>query len=285
MAIRLIALDLDGTALDPAGELRPAVLRAVGEAQAAGIRVTLCTGRRHRTSFPAIQALELPGPAVVQNGVVIKDGPTGRTLERRGLDAGVYDQAVRAYRRVGSPLVFVDEPQTDFFYEAFDPNSRTHDFQAEYLSDHGSSGTQVESLTERPSDAVVMISCMADTDGLSELRSELASKLAGRAITHQIQNKNYRGEILEVVSPRAGKWAGIEWVCKQEGIDPRDVMAIGDDHNDAEMIEHAGLGIAMGNAVEAVKAVADVVGPTNADDGVASTIEKYALERPPRNAR
>ena len=76
-----------------------------------------------------------------------------------------------------------------------------------------------------------------------------------------------------------------EVLLRYAGIDPRDVMAIGDDHNDAEMIERAGLGIAMGNAVEAVKAVADVVGPTNADDGVASTIEKYALERSPRNAR
>jgi HAD superfamily hydrolase (TIGR01484 family) len=239
--------------------------------------VTLCTGRRHRTSFPAIQALGLTGPAVVQNGVVIKDGPSGQTLERRGLDGGVYEEAVRAYRRVGSPLVFVDEAHTDFFYEAFDPSSGTHDFQAEYLNDHGASGTQVETLSERPSDAVVMISCMADTVGLTALRSQLATALDGRAITHQIQNKNYRGEILEVVSPQSGKWAGIQWVCEREGIDPRDVMAIGDDHNDAEMIERAGLGIAMGNAVDAVKDVADVVGATNADDGVVRAIEKYAL--------
>lgn len=278
MPIRLIALDLDGTALDPTGELRPAVVRAVERAKAAGVRVALCTGRRHRTSFPAIEALGLSGPAVVQNGVLIKDGPSGRTLERRGLDPDVYSEAIAMYRSVGSPLVFVDEPQTDFFYEAFDPSSGTHDFQVEYLSDHGASGTQVANLAERPSDAVVMISCMASTDGLDHLRAQLVETLGERVRTNQIQNKNYRGDILEVVSPRSGKWAGVLWICENEGIDPADVLAIGDDRNDADMVEHAGVGVAMGNAIDSVKEVADYVAESNAEDGAARAIEKFALE-------
>ena len=278
MPIRLIALDLDGTALDPTGELRPAVVQSVERAKAAGIRVALCTGRRHRTSFPVIDALNLAGPAVVQNGVLIKDGPSGRTLERRGLDPDVYSEAIALYRSVGSPLVFVDEPHTDFFYEAFDLSSGTHDFQAEYLSDHGASGTQVANLAERPSAAVVMISCMADTQGLGQLRTRLVESLGENVRTNQIQNKNYRGDILEVVSPHRGKWAGVLWICENEGIDPTEVLAIGDDRNDTDMIEHAGIGVAMGNAVESVKDVADYVTGSNEEDGAARAIERFALE-------
>jgi len=273
MAIRLVALDLDGTALDSRAELRPAVVDAVARARARGVRVVACTGRRYRTALPVIRALGLHGPAVVQNGVVVRDSETGATLERRALPEALYAHVLDAYRRVGAPLVYVDAPHTDFFYE---PIERAHAFQAEYLRDHGGSGTVVDDLAARPSVPVVMMSCMADGESLARVHAALARELGRGARTHQIRNKNYRGDILEVVSPAAGKWSGVEWVCAREGIDPKEVLAIGDDANDAEMIERAGIGVAMANAVDAAKRVADHVVEGNDADGAAIAIDRFA---------
>ena len=274
MPIRLIALDLDGTALDSHAALRPAVAQAVARAGERGIRVVPCTGRRYRTALPVIEALALEGPVVVQNGVVVRDARSGETLERRALPHPLYDEVLRAYRDVGSPLVYVDDPRTDFFFE---PVERAHVFQGEYLRDHGAAGTQVADLALRPEVPVVMMSCMADGEALALVHAKLREQLGARARTHQIRNKNYRGDILEVVSPEAGKWSGLRWVCERLGIDPADVLAIGDDANDAEMIEHAGIGVAMANAVEAAKRVADHVVPDNDADGAAVAIERFAL--------
>ncbi|MCA9510981.1 MAG: HAD-IIB family hydrolase, partial [Myxococcales bacterium] len=246
---------------------------AVARAHERGVRVVACTGRRYRTALPAIRALGLEGPAVVQNGVVVRDAATGATLARQALPHALYDRVLVAYRRVGSPLVYVDDPATDFYYE---PIERAHAFQADYLRDHGAAGRVVDDLAQRPDVPVVMMSCMADGEALGRVHAELRSEFGGAARTHQIRNKNYRGDILEVVSPDAGKWAGVRWVCAHWGVDPSEVLAIGDDANDAEMIEHAGIGVAMANAVDAAKRVADFVVEDNDADGAAIAIDRFA---------
>ena len=188
--------------------------------------------------------------------------------------ATVYAEAVAAYRSVGSPLVYVDEPHTDFYFER---NEGVHPFQAEYLDDHGTTGTVAHDLDERPTERVVMVSCMADAEALGQLRERIEPALGPRARMHQLENKVYRGHILEVASPLAGKWSGIEWLCEREGIAPGEVLAVGDDHNDAELVARAGIGVAMGNAVDAVKEAADHVVRTNDQDGAAQAIEELAL--------
>jgi Cof subfamily protein (haloacid dehalogenase superfamily) len=274
MNVRLIALDLDGTALDSEGRVRAALPRAIAAAERAGIRVIGCTGRRHRTAAPILLELGIRGPAVVQNGALVKDIESGRTLMRRTLDPALYAPAVEIHRRVSSPLVYVDEAPVDFYFE---PPQRAHPHQAEYLRDHGGSGEERASLDTPPPGEIVLISTMADRSSLVTLEVAMRSALGSRALVHRLSNKNYHGDILEVVSPLAGKWAGVLDVCEREGIDPADVMAIGDDQNDAELIERAGLGVAMGNAADAVKAVAQHVTASNEEDGAAIAIERLAL--------
>ena len=101
--------------------------------------------------------------------------------------------------------------------------------------------------------------------------------LSARVRTNFRINKNYRGYILEIVSVASGKWPALQKVISERDIAPEEVLAIGDDNNDAEMIRAAGLGVAMGNAEPTVKAAADYVASSNADDGVVEAIERFIL--------
>ena len=94
MRFRLIALDLDGTLLDPFGKLSAAVVEAVASLRRAGPQVILCTGRRYRTALPMAQQLGLEGAMVTNNGVLVKDIATGRTLQDNGLQ--VVDEIMRS---------------------------------------------------------------------------------------------------------------------------------------------------------------------------------------------
>ena len=80
-----------------------------------------------------------------------------------------------------------------------------------------------------------------------------------------------------MVSRASGKWAALRGLAEKKGIAPEEILAIGDDNNDVEMIAAAGLGVAMGNAVVAAKEAADLVTGTNEEDGVVRVIEEYVL--------
>ena len=109
MRYRLLALDLDGTALDPYGALTRGVKRAVDAALKRGIRVVLCTGRRFRTALPLAQELGLSGPIVVNNGVLVKDIESGRTCEHRYLPSEVQPEVLSIVRQAGTPLLYVND--------------------------------------------------------------------------------------------------------------------------------------------------------------------------------
>jgi hydroxymethylpyrimidine pyrophosphatase-like HAD family hydrolase len=92
-------------------------------------------------------------------------------------------------------------------------------------------------------------------------------------------NKNYQGYILEILHPSVSKWDALQRWAQGEGIAAEEIMAVGDDENDLEMIRHAGLGVAMGNAAESVKAVADFITGSNADDGLVQALQQFVLAR------
>jgi len=277
MRYRLLALDLDGTALDPAGDLTDDVRDAVAAARASGLRVVLCTGRRFRTALPVAQGLSLSGAIVVNNGVLVKDLASGRTLSHRYLSDGVSAEVLALVREVGSPLVYVDayEQRIDILIE---DHGRAHPFQREYLEDNTDFTRVVGDLENTGRSDVIMMSTMGDEFTLRALRSRAERDLGGRVRMHSLINKNYRGQILEFLAPGTGKWPTLRRIAADEGIDPRQIAAVGDDDNDIEMIRGAGLGIAMGNAVDSAKAAADHVTRSNAEGGVVEAIERVLEE-------
>jgi hypothetical protein len=277
MPIRLLALDLDGTVLDAHGGLTDAVRKAVAAVRRRNIRVILCTGRRFRTALPMAESLELTGPIVVNNGVLVKEIEDGTTLYHDFLPSDVYAEALALMRELGPPLVYVDayHEKRDMVTERVD---EAHPFQREYLADNTEFCDVVEDLGNTPPADVIMMSAMADEDSLSALRARAADVLGKRIHTHSLMNKNYRGQILEFLSPGSGKWPALERLAADAGITAKEIAAVGDDWNDVEMIRRAGFGIAMGNAVEPAKRAATIVVRSNAEGGAVEALDRVLLQ-------
>jgi len=273
---RIVALDIDGTVLDPFGKLTHAVREAVAAARRRGLWVILCTGRRFRTALPCARELDLDGVIVVNNGVLVKDIESGKTLHHSYLPIEAYSETIAFVRRVASPLVYVDtyHEEIDLVTEHF---SEAHIFQQEYLNDNTAYFQTVDDLRDRPRSDVIMVSTMADQETLLMLRNDARREFGDRISTHILINKNYRGVILEFMSPRAGKWSALAAVAARAKVKPEEIIAVGDDANDIEMIRCAGLGIAMGNSAPEVKEIADFVVRSNAEGGVVDAIERALL--------
>jgi Cof subfamily protein (haloacid dehalogenase superfamily) len=274
MTIRLVALDLDGTLLDPYGKLTPAVRDAVARvAKRSGLRIALVTGRRFRTALPHAQALGLSGAIIVNNGAIVKDLASGETLQHAYLPAEAFGDVIDHVRSLGSPLVYVDSYHDgiDILTERAD---RAHPFQREYLDDQGKVVTIVEDVAKTGSERVIMVSTMGDLASLDALRGRALERFGERIQTHSLINKNYQGQILEFLSPTAGKWPALERLAASWGISASEIAAVGDDTNDAELLAHVGLGIAMGNALPEVRAAARSVVPSNAEGGAVEALDQ-----------
>jgi hydroxymethylpyrimidine pyrophosphatase-like HAD family hydrolase len=124
-----------------------------------------------------------------------------------------------------------------------------------------------------------MMSAMADADTLDGLHARSREILGSRVHNHRLMNKNYQGYILEFLSPESGKWNALARVAAGLGVAPDEIAAVGDDHNDADMLRNVGLGLAMGNAVEAALEGADDVVPSNAEGGAVDAIERILRRR------
>jgi hypothetical protein len=276
VSYRILALDIDGTILDPHGSLPEAVRDAVVSARQHGLRVILCTGRRFRTALPWARELGLDGAIVVNNGTLIKQIESGETLRHSYLPIEEYAPLISFVRRRGSPLVYVDtyHENVDLVTERC---SVTHEFQREYLNDNTAFFRTIDDLHAEPRSDVIMVSTMGDETTLGALREEAREQFGSRVRTHSLINKNYRGMILEFLSPRSGKWAALSAIAAEAGVTADQIIAVGDDTNDIEMIRNAGLGIAMGNAAAEVKQAADHVVRSNAEGGVVEAIRKALL--------
>jgi hypothetical protein len=277
MRYRLLALDVDGTLLDPVGTLRPTVRQAVLAVQQRGLRVILCTGRRFRTARPIAHELQLDAPMVVHNGALVKHPTSGETLHQTYMGYTVYQQALGHLRQLGAPMVYVDafHEQVDILTEDM---ARAHPFQRDYLHDNLEHCRIVPDIETPPAYGVVMISIMADEASLRTLRARVQASLGTRARVNLLMNKNYQGHILEILPPTVSKWQGLRLIAAREDVPAETIMAVGDDENDLDMLRHAGLGIAMGNAVDTVKAAADHVTGSNAEDGLVQAIERFLLQ-------
>jgi len=272
--IRLVALDLDGTLLDPYGKLTPAVRDAVARvARRSEVRIALVTGRRFRTALPHAQALGLSGAIIVNNGAVVKDLASGETLQHAYLPAEAFDDVIDHVRSRGTPLVYVDS-----YHDGIDilteRTERTHPFQREYLDDQGHVVTIVDDVAKVGRERVIMVTTMGDLESLAVLRQSALERFGARVYTHSLINKNYQGQILEFLSPSAGKWPALERLAESWGIGASEIAAVGDDTNDAELLGRVGLGIAMGNALPEVRAAARVVVRSNAEGGAVEALEQ-----------
>lgn len=275
--IRLIALDIDGTLLDSGWQVPEANREAIRLATSRGIEVALVTGRRFDFAKPVIDQIDSPLTLIVSGGALVK-ARDGRTLVRHLLPRDVAAEVLRATRafRHATALVFDRPRAAQVIHEGLDttePHRRAYyrrnlDFIEEVVPLEAA-------LVEDP--LQVMFS-----GGVAEMR-ELARLLHADAVGARVSiaMTEYESRDLSLVDVnRAGctKGATLAAWAADRGVPRRQIMAIGDNFNDLEMLDAAGLPVVMGNAVDALKALGCFVTATNDEAGVALAIHRFALD-------
>jgi len=270
---RLLALDLDGTLVPHGSALEERVIACVARLKERGIAPVIATGRRYATTLPVIQALGLETPAVVQNGAVVV-ARDGARLQTQYLEPDVHRAAISSLKQFGlAPIAYLDglSGLGEFFLEAgaVDPTG----FLKEYTRSSRGQFSVVQDLASVRLKAVTRVITVDHPPKLEAARAFITERLSDRLRAFITHDPHYDVRRLELMHQSASKQSGIEFVAKQLGIALHDVVAIGDDVNDLEMISAAGLGIAVQNALGEVKAAARMVTRGVAADGFIEAME------------
>ncbi|HLI70976.1 MAG TPA: Cof-type HAD-IIB family hydrolase [Ktedonobacteraceae bacterium] len=272
--IRLIAIDIDGTLLTPDGQITPRTRMAIEAAQRAGIIVTLATARRYFSTGAIATELGLELPLIVYDGALIVNHPARTVLYSRALAAGVAQQVVDVFRQFAvQPVVQPCDCMQEEVWTG----------PAEY--DHLELATYITLAKGRLRRLPYAQLCAGQADPLrvvafasEECIQRLLPAVSALACSlHSISLGSYGCAELAVMHPACSKASGVAALASYYNIPLEQVMAIGDNTNDREMLRSAGWSVAMGQASEEVKAAAKAVTGTNLEDGVAQAIERYAL--------
>jgi Cof subfamily protein (haloacid dehalogenase superfamily) len=273
VVIRLIALDIDGTLLDSRGEISEANQRAIARAQELGVDIVLATGRRFDFARGIFE--QLPGPLalILSNGAIVKsrDGTTlRRSLLPREAARSVLKDTSR--HREKAALIFDRPLEGQVVFERVDWDDPRH---SRFLRANRPFISEVrpleDALTEDPVQ-VMFTGCCADMRGLFD-------RLGGSA-RHSVALTEYEHRdfsLVDVVRAGCSKGAALEDWAETRGWRREEVMAVGDNLNDLQMLEFAGLSILMENAVPELKARGWPVTASNDESGVALAIETHVL--------
>lgn len=266
MPYRLVVADLDGTVRSRTLGITEGVRRAVTEARARGVRVCVATGRMWPSAERWVRALGADPPVILYNGGRVFDFATNRILLDRRLPGEAARRALAVLRQ--DPAVQIHLFLNDRVYV-----ERAHPLTEAYAADDGLSYEVVPAfdtlLREEPHKMLLI--------GAPERVQALGRALREAAVpVHAVQSEP---TYLEILPHGVTKGAALLAMLDALGIPPAEVIAVGDGWNDLEMLEAAGLGVAMGHAPEGVRARADHVCGTSEEEGFVEVIERFVLGR------
>ncbi len=271
----LVALDLDGTILDKRfeGLISPRVRRTIAAVQAAGIPVTIATGRTLDYVKPIAQELDIRVPVITTQGAVIGDPRSGRIFFEAAMPMEAARTIVRwaqAHNRV-LILYFSDGRGGTRMYqnrEEWEPEVYDHWFGTPRIL-----CPDLERLLEGPQAHPPLKFILVNDINREPDLSDFIQELLGPEV-HVTRTLDL---LVEGTARGVDKGAGLRHLCQILGIDPARTLAVGDNENDIPLLEAAGLGVAMGQATDKVKAVADWVAPPIEADGAAVALEEFVL--------
>ncbi len=269
---RLLAVDVDGTLVNSQDELTPATREALVGASAAEVQVVVATGRRYSRTLHLVEPLGIDVPLVTASGALVKDPTDHRTLYRAQFRQGVLAKVVQLVDRCGfEPVLCADTYANGFdYYHARDDVDSPE--LAEFLRLNSNCGRLWPELIRDPPPGVFAGFTMGTQAEMLRLEQELQRRLPRQLYTHVLRSPRYVGYMCEIAPSGATKWSAVRRLATQWGITAEAICAVGDDINDVPMIRGAGLGVAMGNALPAVKAAADRIAPTHDEDGLVQVV-------------
>jgi HAD-superfamily hydrolase, subfamily IIB len=276
MPVRLIALDIDGTLLDSRWRLPDANRQAIQEATRRGIEVALVTGRRYDFALPVAEDLGCRITMIVNNGGLIRSND-GLTRLKRLLPTENARRVLEIARpwRDAAAVIFDRPRENQLILERLE---RDDSIRYAYYSrnlEYIGIVSPIESCLTEPPLQVMFSGTVAEMDALEQLLSlsELAPDV--RLASTKYAARDFA--MLDVLPPGCTKGAALaEWATLQ-GLQRHEILAVGDNHNDLEMLEFAGIPVVMQNSVPELKSYGWHETHSNDESGVAAAIERFAL--------
>lgn len=280
MKYKLLCLDMDGTVLNDEKKVSEENLKAIKKAHALGIKIAICTGRLFANARVYADIFGIEAPIIASNGAYIRDKGSDDVIYKCVLGKEKASKLYSIVEKYGFVLFF-NECDSVISSKKFDDDKNIYvKMNKELPEDRRVRLLYTEDMLETirsEGDEILKCICIDENaiksqnyKKLNEARKEIL-KVGGFEIASSFRNN------FEVMCEGVSKGRAAKVLADFYHISQDEVMCIGDNENDLSMIEYAGMGVAMGNAEESVKKVANYVTDTNNNSGVAKAINKFII--------
>ena len=258
-SVQALAMDMDRTILPSSLEFSPDLVSAVADATAAGITPIIATGRMFASARPYALQLGVTAPVICYQGALVADPVTGEWLLHQPIDVGIALEVIAAVKAEGFHMnVYLDD---QLYVEELNTEALTYAAHAR-LEAHAV-GDLMTWLTQ-PTTKIVVV---GEPEPLDRLEADLH-----RRFDHTLFVAKSLPYFLEIAQPGVSKGAALEFVCDRLGIPTSAVVGFGDGANDVELLQTAGLGVAVEDADPVLVEHADWTVPKVGEDGVAKFV-------------
>ncbi|MDQ4009832.1 MAG: Cof-type HAD-IIB family hydrolase [Actinomycetota bacterium] len=269
---RLVASDVDGTLLDPTDRISERTRAAVHRVLAAGVPFVLVTGRPPRWIPPIVEQLGHAGYAVCANGAVLYDAATDRIRYSATLNPlQLRDAAKVVATALPGAKLAVELPTGSATLNGLDDFLAEPDYTHPWPSADSAPAPR-DVLLGRP--AIKLL--VRQPDASSDVMTAAVREILGAELGAPLNVTFSTGHgLIEISAPGVTKGTGLARLASELGVEPADVLALGDMPNDLSMLQWAGCGVAMANAHPAVLDCADEITAPNSEDGLALILERW----------
>lgn len=274
--VRLLAIDIDGTLLDSKGRVPVANLDAIHRAHAGGVRIVIATGRSFHFALQALGELPDDLTLLVYNGAIARSR-SGTTLLRRLMPQVVARQVLEATVewRPDAACVFDRPLAGQLVYDRMD---WSHPNRAGFKRRNAAIIAAVDRLEDAVTEDPVQVTFNGGVQAMRAISVHLAALAVAPHLEVTLTEYPQRDfSMVDICGAGVTKGSGLAAVAKQFEIAQADVMAVGDNHNDRDMLEWAGTGVLMGNADPELKAPAFHLTGTNDEAGLSQAIHRFVL--------
>ncbi|MGI9056143.1 MAG: Cof-type HAD-IIB family hydrolase [Pyrinomonadaceae bacterium] len=284
--IKLLALDLDGTLLNSKGKISEINKQAIRRAEEKGVLVTIATGRRFRDALPVALEAEFNAPVITHNGALLKFAQTLETVAFSTIKTGTVSEILRVGDELGGDALLSADPHgkgTLFYDTISEKNIPLQKYIAWSKTFHGAEAEEAVHHVENLEDIIesvetVHVSFSGTCEPMSEMQKILEGELKNSVNILATVYTHLDFTLLDILPPGASKAHGITELSKLHKFLPENIMVIGDNFNDLEMLDYAGTPVVMGNASpELLEREEFFTTLSNDENGVALAIERFIL--------
>jgi Cof subfamily protein (haloacid dehalogenase superfamily) len=275
-SIRLVILDIDGTINGDSNQINEPVKQAVKAAQAKGVKVGIATGRMYRSALRFHQEIKADVPLISYQGALIKDPSTQNVVGHWPVDLTYALSLIDDFAEYAAiAQVSVHLYMDDQLYVR-EITEQTEEYALRSGVDAISVGDLRQFLlAQSPENPPTKVLALCDSP---DLVTKMLRELKQRYTPGELYLTKSVATFFEATNPIANKGTAVRHLAENLlGFERSEVMTVGDNFNDVEMLEYAGIGVAMGNAPQGVKDIADWVAPDVDADGAAAAIAKFVL--------